>query len=88
MRSQGLLATLQPYAEVLTLFGRKERERMNLWLGYDEKSRTAKDYKEVNSKQRQQLPEIPMQWFLVWLLSLNGLWAIKNAPKGGLKTSL
>ena len=33
MRSRGLLATMQPYGETLTLFGRKELERLNLALG-------------------------------------------------------
>lgn len=33
MRSRGLLATLQPYGEMLTLFGRKELERLNGVIG-------------------------------------------------------
>lgn len=33
MRIRGLLATVQPYGERLTLFGRKELERLNLVVG-------------------------------------------------------
>jgi len=33
MRSRGLLATVKPYGETLTLFGRKELERLNLVIG-------------------------------------------------------
>lgn len=33
MRTRGLLATVQPCGETLTLFGRKELERLNLAIG-------------------------------------------------------
>jgi len=33
MRNRGLLATVKPYGETLTLFGRKELERLNLVVG-------------------------------------------------------
>ena len=33
MRTRGLLATVQPYGERLSLFGRKELERLNLVVG-------------------------------------------------------
>ena len=33
MRTRGLLTTAQPYGETLTLFGRKELERLNLVVG-------------------------------------------------------
>jgi hypothetical protein len=33
MRTRGFLVSVQPYGEMLTLFGRKELERLNLAIG-------------------------------------------------------
>jgi len=41
MESRGLLPTVQPYGETLTLFGRKELERLYLVVGLRQKKTSA-----------------------------------------------